>query len=115
MEFVSMNLIVNHQINQNATYHRHLYTNGSICDLTAKPRTAEARFTCGRRSSPEIVSVDELESCTYLLIIEVPSLCSHPTFVVSKSRKIEEVLCGAVPDSTAVLSDGKQLSGFLTL
>ncbi|TPP67843.1 hypothetical protein FGIG_03539 [Fasciola gigantica] len=92
--------------NQSTKYHSHSYTNGSICDLTAVPRVAEVRFTCGSGSSPEIVSVDELESCKYLFVVEVPSLCSHPAFVISKPPKIEEVLCGAVPDGmTSSLSD----------
>ncbi|THD19725.1 hypothetical protein D915_009580 [Fasciola hepatica] len=98
--------------NQSTKYHSHSYTNGSICDLTAVPRVAEVRFTCGSGSSPEIVSVDELESCKYLFVVEVPSLCSHPAFVMSKSPKIEEVLCGAVPDGmTSSLSDEDKTAG----
>uniref|UniRef100_A0A183BFL2 Endoplasmic reticulum lectin 1 n=1 Tax=Echinostoma caproni TaxID=27848 RepID=A0A183BFL2_9TREM len=83
------------------------YTNGSVCDLTSKPRSSEVRYTCGNEHSPEIISVNELESCIYLLTVEVPSLCAHPAFVVTVPPKVEEILCGVVPDGETQSHSGE--------
>lgn len=61
-------------------YHAHLYTNGTICDLTNEPRETEVRFMCSESKQPSINSIKEVSTCKYVLIVHCPKLCSHPLF-----------------------------------
>ncbi|PHT42448.1 Protein OS-9 -like protein [Capsicum baccatum] len=60
-------------------YHAHIYTNGTVCDLTNEPRQTEVRFVC---SEPRalISSITELSTCKYALTVHCPTLCKHPLF-----------------------------------
>ncbi|KAI4344214.1 hypothetical protein L6164_011465 [Bauhinia variegata] len=60
-------------------YHAHQFTNGSICDLTNKPRETEVRFVCSEPRAM-ISSITELSTCKYALTIQCPTLCKHPLF-----------------------------------
>jgi len=61
-------------------YHAHVYTNGTICDLTNEPRETEVRFMCADSDRPSINSIKEVSTCKYALIVQCPKLCSHPLF-----------------------------------
>ncbi|CAL5039611.1 unnamed protein product [Urochloa decumbens] len=60
-------------------YHVHLYTNGTVCDLTDIPRETEVRFVC---SEPTVLisSIKEISSCKYVVTIQSPMLCKNPLF-----------------------------------
>lgn len=64
-------------------YHVHLYTNGTVCDLTDIPRETEVRFVC---SEPTVLmsSVKEISSCKYVLTVQSPMLCKNPLFQQEK-------------------------------
>ncbi|GFY80806.1 ER lectin-like protein [Actinidia rufa] len=58
-------------------YHAHQYTNGTMCDLTNRPRETEVRFVCSE-SRTMISSITELSTCKYALTVQCPMLCKHP-------------------------------------
>lgn len=60
-------------------YHAHVYTNGTLCDLTKQPRETEIRFVC---SEPSVVisSIKEISTCKYVITVQCPMLCKHPMF-----------------------------------
>ncbi|KAG9450222.1 hypothetical protein H6P81_010187 [Aristolochia fimbriata] len=60
-------------------YHAHLFTNGTVCDLTSEPRETEVRFICAE-SRVLISSVKEIATCKYAIMIHCPMLCKHPMF-----------------------------------
>ncbi|XP_059286564.1 protein OS-9 homolog [Lycium ferocissimum] len=60
-------------------YHAHIYTNGTICDLTNEPRQTEVRFVCSEPRAM-ISSITELSTCKYALTVHCPTLCKHPLF-----------------------------------
>jgi protein OS-9 len=60
-------------------YHAHQYTNGTLCDLTNRPRETEVRFVCSEPRAM-ISSITELSTCKYALTIQSPTLCKHPLF-----------------------------------
>ncbi|OEL27873.1 Protein OS-9-like protein [Dichanthelium oligosanthes] len=64
-------------------YHVHLYTNGTVCDLTDIPRETEVRFVC---SEPIVLisSIKEISSCKYVVTIQNPMLCKNPLFQQEK-------------------------------
>uniref|UniRef100_A0A0D6R9F1 Protein OS-9 homolog n=1 Tax=Araucaria cunninghamii TaxID=56994 RepID=A0A0D6R9F1_ARACU len=61
-------------------YHAHIYTNGTICDLTNEPRETEVRFMCSESNRALIQSIKEISTCKYALIVQCPMLCKHPLF-----------------------------------
>ncbi|KAJ8568655.1 hypothetical protein K7X08_028188 [Anisodus acutangulus] len=60
-------------------YHAHIYTNGTVCDLTNEPRQTEVRFVCSEPRAM-ISSITELSTCKYALTVHCPTLCKHPLF-----------------------------------
>ncbi|XP_073132469.1 protein OS-9 homolog [Henckelia pumila] len=60
-------------------YHVHLFTNGTVCDLTNEPRQTEVRFVCSEPRAT-ISSITELSTCKYALTFQCPTLCKHPLF-----------------------------------
>ncbi|KZV27428.1 protein OS-9 [Dorcoceras hygrometricum] len=60
-------------------YHVHLFTNGTVCDLTNEPRQTEVRFVCSEPRAM-ISSITELSTCKYALTFQCPTLCKHPFF-----------------------------------
>ncbi|XP_010533104.1 PREDICTED: protein OS-9 homolog [Tarenaya hassleriana] len=64
-------------------YHSHLFTNGTICDLTGKPREIEVRFVCAETRAM-VTSITELSTCKYALTVQCPTLCKHPMFQQEK-------------------------------
>ncbi|GJM97873.1 hypothetical protein PR202_ga14833 [Eleusine coracana subsp. coracana] len=64
-------------------YHVHLYTNGTVCDLTDIPRETEVRFVC---SEPTVLisSIKEISSCKYVVTVHSPMLCKNPLFQQEK-------------------------------
>lgn len=60
-------------------YHAHIYTNGTLCDLTNEPRQTEVRFVCSEPRAM-ISSITELSTCKYALTVHCPTLCKHPLF-----------------------------------
>ncbi|CAA3021612.1 OS-9 homolog [Olea europaea subsp. europaea] len=58
-------------------YYSHLFTNGTLCDLTNQPRETEVRFVCSEPRAM-ISSFTELSTCKYALTFQCPTLCKHP-------------------------------------
>lgn len=75
-------------------YHVHLYTNGTVCDLTDTPRETEVRFVC---SEPTVLisSVKEISSCRYVVTIQSPMLCKNPLF--QEEKRTLSIHCNELP------------------
>ncbi|KAH7422209.1 hypothetical protein KP509_13G096800 [Ceratopteris richardii] len=56
-------------------YHSHIYSNGTLCDLTNEPRETEVRFVCSDTGVNMISSITEVATCKYMLILSTPILC----------------------------------------
>jgi len=58
-----------------------IYTKGSVCDITQKPREATVLYRCSELEKFTVIeSVVESAPCTYTINILTPLLCSHPDF-----------------------------------
>ncbi|KAF3782794.1 OS-9-like protein [Nymphaea thermarum] len=66
-------------------YHAHVYTNGTVCDLTNQPRETEVRFVCSESPEVMISSIKETSTCKYAVTVQVPLLCKHPMFQQERS------------------------------
>lgn len=74
-----------------------LHADGTICDITGKPRTVQLDFYC----SPEtrtgmLVSLKEPSTCNYLLSVATPLLCAHPEFKVEEKAE-QAIICRELP------------------
>ncbi|GFS54566.1 protein OS-9 [Trichonephila clavipes] len=74
-------------------YHSQLYVNGTKCDLTAQPRTAEVRLYCEEDAGDYIYRVDEPGTCSYIITIHTSRLCSHPQLKPLPSKKAYLIPC----------------------
>ncbi|CAH8581729.1 unnamed protein product [Heterobilharzia americana] len=81
------------QIEDKPKYHSQFYINGSTCDLTGNHRKAEVQFVCTDTPQFYIVSVDEPETCVYLLKISTPNLCTNMHFTLDASVKSHGIMC----------------------
>ena len=66
---------------------------GSQCDLTNSPRQVEIRFKCGGSSG--IISVEEVETCKYVLVFGHSSLCQLPGFQAGDNEE-NTIVCQTV-------------------
>ncbi|XP_062229393.1 protein OS-9 homolog [Phragmites australis] len=75
-------------------YHVHLYTNGTVCDLTDIPRETEVRFVC---SEPAVLisSIKEISSCKYVATVYSPMLCKNPLF--HQEKRTLSIHCNELP------------------
>eukprot|EP01134_Creolimax_fragrantissima_P001126 CFRG1126T1 len=65
-----------------------IYTEGTMCDITGMPRKTFVRFICLQVAPTSLlVSVEELSTCVYAVIVATPLLCTDRRFqVISKNR-----------------------------
>ncbi|GFY53858.1 protein OS-9 [Trichonephila inaurata madagascariensis] len=74
-------------------YHSQWYVNGTKCDLTGQPRTAEVRLYCEEDAGDYIYRVDEPGTCSYIITIHTSRLCSHPQLKPLPSKKAYLIPC----------------------
>ncbi|KAG0614315.1 hypothetical protein M758_6G167400 [Ceratodon purpureus] len=91
---------------QNAAqrYHAHVYTNGTICDLTNQPRETEVRFVCSETGRALINSIKEAPTCKYTLVFHAPMLCKHPAFQEERQPWVV-IDCNAIPSDEVVVKE----------
>jgi protein OS-9 len=59
------------------------YTNGTLCDITNKPREVEVEFFCSPSARPAMVyGIRESSTCNYVITVGTSLLCPHPEFRV---------------------------------
>ncbi|KAK6009625.1 glucosidase II beta subunit-like protein, partial [Ostertagia ostertagi] len=67
-------------------YYPVLYSQGTTCDITGKPRTTTVMYICVESARNQIHSLSEVSSCNYEVIVLTYALCSHPSY----KRKVKE-------------------------
>ncbi|KFK22708.1 hypothetical protein AALP_AAs49083U000300 [Arabis alpina] len=91
-------------------YHSHVYTNGTTCDLTGKPREVEVRFVCAETRAM-VTSITELSTCKYALTVQCPTLCKHPLFQLEKPVS-HTIHCNVIPvEEGAIRNEEEQVEG----
>ncbi|PAV66752.1 hypothetical protein WR25_10492 isoform I [Diploscapter pachys] len=93
---------------ENYPYFSVLYTQGTTCDLTGKPRTIEVLYICAQNEKARILSITETSSCKYEMIVMTELLCKHPKYKLT-AKKDFEITCynedGSKPLSLQKLTD----------
>lgn len=70
---------------------KHKIGSGEMCDLTNEPRSVEVIYKCdpiNNRGIPEIVTVHEVTTCQYQMVVNTPRLCLIDEFI--PNHNIEE-------------------------
>lgn len=78
-----------------------IYTGGSTCDLTSKPRTSKVLYRCSTSEDYSVIeSIAESKPCEYVVTVATPLLCQHPAFTdqgLSASANAATIHC--VPEN----------------
>lgn len=67
---------------------------GTICDLSGKPRLTRVLYVCYNHGKHEVYSFKEIATCEYEIIILSPLLCEHPEF---KPKDVSENIINCMP------------------
>ncbi|XP_049868358.1 endoplasmic reticulum lectin 1 isoform X2 [Pectinophora gossypiella] len=67
---------------------------GTICDLSGKPRMTRVLYVCYSHGKHEVYSFKETSTCEYEIIILSPLLCEHPQF---KPKEVSENIIECLP------------------
>ncbi|XP_053612554.1 endoplasmic reticulum lectin 1 isoform X2 [Plodia interpunctella] len=57
-----------------------VFGEGTICDLSGKPRVTRVLYVCYAHGKHEVYSFKETSTCEYEIVILSPLLCEHPQF-----------------------------------
>ncbi|XP_006004013.1 endoplasmic reticulum lectin 1 isoform X1 [Latimeria chalumnae] len=73
--------------------------NGTPCSLRYnQPRATTVMYICHPEAKHEILSVAEVTTCEYEVVILTPLLCSHPKYRF-KSSPVNDIFCQSLPGS----------------
>ncbi|GBN70371.1 Protein OS-9 [Araneus ventricosus] len=91
-------------------YHSQYYVNGTKCDLTGQPRSAEIRLYCEEDAGDYIYRVDEPGTCNYVITVHTSRLCSHPQLKPLPTKKAYSIPCHPLLDEEQYSSYMKKLN-----
>lgn len=73
--------------------------NGTPCSLKQnRPRSSTVMYICHPESKHEILSVAEVTTCEYEVVILTPLLCSHPKYRF-RASPVNDIFCQSLPGS----------------
>ncbi|EGT57596.1 hypothetical protein CAEBREN_32256 [Caenorhabditis brenneri] len=78
--------------NEDYPYYSVTYNHGTTCDVTGKPRVTDVVYICVEKVQHKILSVTEVSSCHYEIVIMTDLLCRHPEYQLSE-KKDHKILC----------------------
>jgi protein OS-9 len=82
---------------------------GTLCDLTGRERTIEVQYHCHPGIPGERIGwIKEVTTCTYLMVVQTPRLCSDVAFLPPKEARAHPITCRPVGGSH---SDGQSWLG----
>ncbi|RMZ79422.1 hypothetical protein DV738_g3278, partial [Chaetothyriales sp. CBS 135597] len=66
---------------------------GTRCDLTGLERQVEVQFHCNPQLTDRIGWIKETATCSYLMVVYTPRLCSDVAFLPPKETKANSIVC----------------------
>jgi protein OS-9 len=76
---------------------------GTTCDLTGKPRRVEVQFHCNPHVTDRIGYIKEVTTCSYLMVVYTPRLCSDVAFMPQEKNKAHSIVCRIVVPEDEIL------------
>jgi len=82
--------------NRETPYYSVVMSNGTPCDLSnGKFRSTTVLYICHPSSHSEILSIKEVTTCEYELVVLTPNLCKNPLYIV-KAKPVHSIQCHAL-------------------
>lgn len=80
---------------------KHTLSNGEICDLTKEPRKVDVIYKCdpvNNRGRVQIIDVEEIQTCHYQMVVNVPRLCDLEGFMPKNQEEdaVKELDCKSI-------------------
>jgi len=76
-----------------SSYAKSDFTEGTMCDLTGRPRMTTVNFRCNNEvNGIQVENFQEIETCVYIFNVAMRSLCEHEEFKPAVVRT-EEIIC----------------------
>ncbi|KAI8975695.1 hypothetical protein BDF20DRAFT_625504 [Mycotypha africana] len=69
------------------------WKDGSICDLTERPRTVEVQYHCDLHGPDRVTSFVEVSTCNYQIMISTPRLCEELRLSERRHDEAHEIQC----------------------
>jgi hypothetical protein len=66
---------------------------GTPCDLTGKDRRIEIEYHCNPQLTDRIGWIKETSTCSYLMVVYTPRLCSDVAFLPPKETRAHPITC----------------------
>ena len=74
---------------------------GTICDLTNRPRTIEIQYHCNPNGIGDRIGwIKEVMTCTYVMVVQTPRLCSDAAFLPPRESRAHTISCQQVVGSS---------------
>lgn len=88
------------QIKGDQRYLSQRFEGGDVCDLTGRPRTIEIQYHCSPGTTADRIGwVKEVTTCTYLMVVYTPRLCSDVAFHPPKETRAHPIRCRQILSS----------------
>lgn len=82
------------QIKGDQRYLSQRIESGTICDLTGRPRTIEVQYHCSPSATADRIGwVKEVTTCTYMMVVYTPRLCTDVAFQPPKPTRAHPIRC----------------------
>ncbi len=62
------------------------YIQGTVCDITNKPRLTTVHYVCIADAKNQIYSFEEVSSCEYEIVVLTTRICSHPAYKMEDTK-----------------------------
>ncbi|KAJ2487402.1 Protein OS-9 [Coemansia sp. RSA 2050] len=84
-----------HQVRRigRSRYVTQVWGGGTLCDMTREPREIEIQYHCDPHGPERIAVVEEVEVCSYAMIINTPRLCADPMFYDTAASAVYDIKC----------------------
>lgn len=82
---------------------QHTLYAGEVCDITGVPRQITVTYICDKNyQNVHLLSLRELKTCVYHMVIVVPELCSMDEFLNTKNKdEVVDILCNYIEPKNA--------------
>ncbi|KAK8093479.1 hypothetical protein PG997_000164 [Apiospora hydei] len=70
---------------------------GTLCDLTNRPRVIEIQYHCSPGSTQDRIGwIKEVTTCSYLMLVNTPRLCSDVAFLPPQETRANSIACRTI-------------------
>ncbi|OBZ91389.1 Protein OS-9 [Choanephora cucurbitarum] len=84
------------------------WKDGSICDLTEKPRTVEVQYHCDVQGQDRVSSFVEVSTCNYQIIVSTSRLCEEMSLFRRHHTEPHQIKCRPIVSEELIEQEQQQ-------